>query len=169
MHIPRDTAYSVLLRAPQRFAVVPFEQAVSRSDNRDLLLLDNKALANASSQHLKYAMSIAEMEVCRISRLTADALVDDEREVPGVTWSRCKEMLLDFHFNVDRIFYWWVWQCMCHEGGKTNPVARARNSARRQMCNVYLRKGSPCNPFVWFSFRHSIPVTKEWQKCIVYY
>jgi len=32
---------------------------------------------------------------------------DDERRRGSiaVTWGRCKELLLDFHFNSDRIFY----------------------------------------------------------------
>nr|XP_012227308.1 PREDICTED: patched domain-containing protein 3-like [Linepithema humile] len=63
------------------------------------------------------------MEARRVSRPTAVTTVaDEERGVPGVTWSRCKELLLDFHFNVDRIFYRigysiatkpWIWLTTC--------------------------------------------------------
>nr|XP_012227494.1 PREDICTED: patched domain-containing protein 3-like [Linepithema humile] len=60
-----------------------------------------------------------EMEAHRVNRLMTDAPMIDERGIPSVMWScLSKEMLLDFYFNVDRIFYRigysiatkpWVW------------------------------------------------------------
>ena len=66
------------------------------------------------------AVNTAEMETRVDGRTTAMTMTetaitstaddDDERRRGSiaVTWSRCKKLLLDFHFNSDRIFYWWV-------------------------------------------------------------
>ncbi|XP_018402992.1 PREDICTED: patched domain-containing protein 3-like isoform X2 [Cyphomyrmex costatus] len=65
------------------------------------------------------AMAITETTTVVAS--TTDDDDDDERRRRGsiaVTWSRCKKLLLDFHFNSDRIFHWigfniatkpWLW------------------------------------------------------------
>lgn len=63
------------------------------------------------------AVNTAEMETRVDGRTTAMAMTetavastadDDERRRGSiaVTWSRCKKLLLDLHFNSDRIFYW---------------------------------------------------------------
>lgn len=89
---------------------------------------------SAPSQHSDATVSTAEMEARRVSRPIADAAVaDDERGILGVTWSRFKELLLDFHFNVDRIFYRWVCD-VCTTG---NPSVHAR------MYNAYRKEGVP--------------------------
>lgn len=65
--------------------------------------VDGRATATATTTAptATTAMVMAETGVAS----TADD--DDERRRGSiaVTWTRCKELLLDFHFNSDRIFH----------------------------------------------------------------